>query len=309
VEALGLYWRDWKKIEAYVQTKSVIQIRSHAQKYFIKMQKEGRPNAIPPKRRKRDPANPNQPTNTREPKADKKSKAAAIDAADHAHAQTLAELFGGLGGEGEGGEEEQEEDEEVLDEEATDDDEAPADVKKRGSRSIDSLASTSASASSSPSSSPSSKERSIKAANAEAPVDTELSRVVKRARSDESEAGTAEALKRQKVVHATYRIGQPLHTSWGPAVVHGLRDDGDYDVVLAGGSATPTRCPPGDMWVEEKENVTTVKEEGKELVKKEVVVDKDEAAAMENATMLQSLSPFIFFTVHRNGEAEGEEKT
>ncbi|KAL9269173.1 REVEILLE 6-like protein, partial [Drosera capensis] len=41
VEALQLFDRDWKKIEAYIGTKTVIQIRSHAQKYFQKVQKSG----------------------------------------------------------------------------------------------------------------------------------------------------------------------------------------------------------------------------------------------------------------------------
>ncbi|KAJ6320304.1 hypothetical protein OIU78_015653 [Salix suchowensis] len=41
LEALQLFDRDWKKIEAFVGSKTVIQIRSHAQKYFLKVQKSG----------------------------------------------------------------------------------------------------------------------------------------------------------------------------------------------------------------------------------------------------------------------------
>ena len=54
LEALQLYERDWKKIGAHIPTKSIIQIRSHAQKYFIKMAKMGLKDFIPaPARPKR----------------------------------------------------------------------------------------------------------------------------------------------------------------------------------------------------------------------------------------------------------------
>lgn len=58
VDALKLYERDWKKIGAHVKSKTVIQIRSHAQKYFIKMQKVGRIECIPPPRPKRKSRKP-----------------------------------------------------------------------------------------------------------------------------------------------------------------------------------------------------------------------------------------------------------
>lgn len=57
-EALQLFDRDWKKIEAYVGSKSVIQIRSHAQKYFLKVQKSGSQEHLPPPRPKRKAAHP-----------------------------------------------------------------------------------------------------------------------------------------------------------------------------------------------------------------------------------------------------------
>eukprot|EP00474_Spongospora_subterranea_P010644 CRZ11102.1 hypothetical protein [Spongospora subterranea] len=53
LEALQLFEREWKQIEAHIKTKTVIQIRSHAQKYFQKMQKTGKQDCIPPPRPKR----------------------------------------------------------------------------------------------------------------------------------------------------------------------------------------------------------------------------------------------------------------
>ncbi|MBA0684507.1 hypothetical protein Goari_026091, partial [Gossypium aridum] len=50
--------RDWKKIEDFVGSKTVIQIRSHAQKYFLKVQKNGTIAHVPPPRPKRKAAHP-----------------------------------------------------------------------------------------------------------------------------------------------------------------------------------------------------------------------------------------------------------
>ncbi|KAF8369326.1 hypothetical protein HHK36_032665 [Tetracentron sinense] len=58
LEALQLFDRDWKKIEDFVGSKSVIQLRSHAQKYFLKVQKNGTTAHVPPPRPKRKATHP-----------------------------------------------------------------------------------------------------------------------------------------------------------------------------------------------------------------------------------------------------------
>ncbi|KAM2935697.1 hypothetical protein COP2_033381 [Malus domestica] len=58
LEALQRFDRDWKKIEDFVGSKTVIQIRSHAQKYFLKVQKSGTTAHVPPPRPKRKAAYP-----------------------------------------------------------------------------------------------------------------------------------------------------------------------------------------------------------------------------------------------------------
>ncbi|XP_050381330.1 protein REVEILLE 8 [Argentina anserina] len=58
LEALQLFDRDWKKIEDFVGSKTVIQIRSHAQKYFLKVQKKGTTAHVPPPRPKRKASHP-----------------------------------------------------------------------------------------------------------------------------------------------------------------------------------------------------------------------------------------------------------
>ncbi|XP_028752274.1 protein CCA1 isoform X2 [Neltuma alba] len=68
LEALKLYGRAWQRIEEHIGTKTAVQIRSHAQKFFTKVEKEALEKGvpigqaldidIPPPRPKRKPTNP-----------------------------------------------------------------------------------------------------------------------------------------------------------------------------------------------------------------------------------------------------------
>ncbi|XP_020234150.1 protein REVEILLE 1 [Cajanus cajan] len=66
LEALKLYGRAWRRIEEHVGTKTAVQIRSHAQKFFSKVVRESSGNStaleesieIPPPRPKRKPIHP-----------------------------------------------------------------------------------------------------------------------------------------------------------------------------------------------------------------------------------------------------------
>ncbi|XVE57202.1 hypothetical protein DITRI_Ditri04bG0072600 [Diplodiscus trichospermus] len=66
LEALRLYGRGWRQIEEHVGTKTAVQIRSHAQKFFSKVVRESnggcessiKPIEIPPPRPKRKPIHP-----------------------------------------------------------------------------------------------------------------------------------------------------------------------------------------------------------------------------------------------------------
>ncbi|EPS59701.1 hypothetical protein M569_15103 [Genlisea aurea] len=67
VEALKLYGRSWRQIEEHVATKTAIQIRSHAQKFFAKVTRDSgvcrgewslNPDDIPPPRPKKKPVHP-----------------------------------------------------------------------------------------------------------------------------------------------------------------------------------------------------------------------------------------------------------
>lgn len=53
LEGLRLYGRDWKRIQQHVGTRNAAQLRSHAQKYFVKVLREGTDEFIPPPQSRR----------------------------------------------------------------------------------------------------------------------------------------------------------------------------------------------------------------------------------------------------------------
>lgn len=79
LSALQMYDRDWKKIELYIGTKTVLQIRSHAQKHFGKVAKYKTGEYIPPPRPKKRAALPYPRSCPTTP-----TKAAAVAAAESA---------------------------------------------------------------------------------------------------------------------------------------------------------------------------------------------------------------------------------
>jgi len=56
VRALAKHGRDWRTIEGIVKTKNIVQIRSHAQKHFIKALKSGAHIPPPRPKKKKKPA-------------------------------------------------------------------------------------------------------------------------------------------------------------------------------------------------------------------------------------------------------------
>jgi SHAQKYF class myb-like DNA-binding protein len=56
LEALQLYQRDWARIGSHIGTRTTQQARSHAQKYFEKVQQRGTGEFVPPARPKRKSA-------------------------------------------------------------------------------------------------------------------------------------------------------------------------------------------------------------------------------------------------------------
>jgi len=95
LKALEMYNRDWKRIEEFVGTKTVIQIRSHAQKYFLKVLKNGTGEHLPPPRHKAKNASKGKKTATAAatPTATATAATAATAAAAAAAATVATQLL------------------------------------------------------------------------------------------------------------------------------------------------------------------------------------------------------------------------
>jgi len=67
LRGIDLYGKDWKKIAALVQSRTVIQVRTHAQKYFLKIEKDKEKKTSAPTTSKEVDGNVSTPTHKEVP--------------------------------------------------------------------------------------------------------------------------------------------------------------------------------------------------------------------------------------------------
>ncbi|CAL8466825.1 g6361 [Coccomyxa elongata] len=85
-EAVEKYGRDWKAIVEHVGTRSVAQVRSHAQKFFLKLEKSGQADVVPPPRPKKRAAKP-YPVQDRSEERHKSKRSRTSNSNSSAHSQ------------------------------------------------------------------------------------------------------------------------------------------------------------------------------------------------------------------------------